>query len=103
MTAESHARVLIADDEESIRFVLRETLEEHGCEVVEVDNGDAAFEALAAGEFQIAFVDIRMPGSTGHVLLDRLKAVGSQTAVVIITAQNTLDNAVEAMRRGAFE
>ena len=43
MTADSRARVLIADDEESIRFVLRETLEEDGHEVVEVDNGDAAF------------------------------------------------------------
>jgi len=103
MTAVTPARVLIADDEESIRFVLREALEEDGCEVVDVDNGDAAFDALAAGEFQIAFVDIRMPGLTGLELLDRLRAMGSQTAVVIITAQNTFENAVEAMRRGAFE
>jgi two-component system nitrogen regulation response regulator GlnG len=103
MTDENRARVLIADDEESIRFVLREALEEHGCDVVDVDNGDAAFEALAAGEFPIAFFDIRMPGLTGLELLDRLQAVGSQTAVVIITAQNTFENAVEAMRRGAFE
>jgi len=103
MTAETHARVLIADDEASIRFVLREALEEDGHEVVEVCDGDAAFEALAAGQFQIAFVDIRMPGLTGLELLDRLKTVGSQTAVAIITAQNTFENAVEAMRRGAFE
>ena len=103
MTAATPARVLIADDEESIRFVLREALEEDGCEVIDVDNGDAAFDALAAGEFQIAFFDIRMPGLTGLELLDRLRAVGSQTAVVIITAQNTFENAVEAMRRGAFE
>jgi two-component system nitrogen regulation response regulator GlnG len=103
MSARAPARVLVADDEESIRFVLREALEEDGCEVVEVDNGDAAFEALAAGDFQIAFLDIRMPGLTGLELLDRLQAVGSQTAVVIITAQNTFENAVEAMRRGAFE
>ena len=103
MTAATPARILIADDEESIRFVLREALEEDGCEVIDVDNGDAAFDALAAGEFQIAFVDIRMPGLTGLELLDRLRAVGSQTAVVIITAQNTFENAVEAMRRGAFE
>ncbi len=103
MTVATPARVLIADDEESIRFVLREALEEDGCEVIDVDNGDAAFDALAAGEFQIAFIDIRMPGLTGLELLDRLRAMGSQTAVVIITAQNTFENAVEAMRRGAFE
>ncbi len=103
MTGEASARALIADDEESIRFVLREALEEDGWEVVDVDNGDAAFEALAAGQFQIAFFDIRMPGLTGLELLDHLRAVGSQTAAVIITAQNTFENAVEAMRRGAFE
>ena len=103
MTAETSARALIADDEESIRFVLREALEEDGWEVIDVDNGDAAFEALAAGQFQVAFFDIRMPGLTGLELLDHLRAVGSQTAAVIITAQNTFENAVEAMRRGAFE
>ena len=103
MTAETSARALIADDEESIRFVLREALEEDGWEVIDVDNGDAAFEALAAGQFQVAFFDIRMPGLTGLELLDPLRAVGSQTAAVIITAQNTFENAVEAMRRGAFE
>ncbi len=65
MTAATPARVLIADDEASIRFVLREALEEDGCEVTDVDNGDLAFEALAAEEFQIAFIDIRMPGLTG--------------------------------------
>ena len=103
MTAENAARVLIADDEESIRFVLRETLEEIGCEVVDVDNGDAALEALAAEEFRLAFLDIRMPGLSGLELLDHLRAAGSETAVVIITAQNTFENAVEAMRRGALE
>ncbi len=55
MTGEPSARALIADDEESIRFVLRESLEEEGWEVIDVDNGDAAFETLAAGEFQVAF------------------------------------------------
>ncbi len=103
MTAATPARVLIADDEESIRFVLREALEEDGCEVTDVDKGDSCFEALEAVVFQCAFIDILMPGLTGLELLDRLKAVGSQTAVVIITAQNTFENAVEAMRRGAFE
>jgi two-component system nitrogen regulation response regulator GlnG len=103
VTAENAAKALIADDEESIRFVLRETLEEIGCEVVDVDHGEAALEALASEEFQIAFLDIRMPGLTGLELLDRLRATGSETAVVIITAENTFENAVEAMRRGALD
>ena len=71
------ARALIADDETSIRFVLRETLEEEGWEVADVDNGDAAFEALVSGAYQIAFLDIRMPGLTGLDLLDRLRSAGT--------------------------
>ncbi|MFP8881671.1 MAG: sigma-54 dependent transcriptional regulator [Myxococcota bacterium] len=97
------ARVLIADDEDSIRFVLRETLEEEGCTVVEVDNGDAALEQLTSGEFHIAFLDIRMPGPSGIELLDQVRASGASTAIVIMTAQNTFENAVDAMKRGALD
>ncbi len=99
----SAARVLIADDEDSIRFVLRETLEEEGCSVVEVDNGDAALEHLTSGEFHIAFLDIRMPGLSGLELLDHVRASGASTAIVIMTAQNTFENAVDAMKRGALD
>ena len=96
-------RVLVADDEPSIRFVLREALEEQGCDVVTVEDGDAALEALAAGGFDLAFLDIRMPGATGLEILDRLREQQSDTAAVIITAQNTFENAVEAMKRGALD
>ncbi len=96
-------RVLVADDEPSIRYVLRETLEDTGCEVVDVDDGDRAFEELAAGGFQLAFLDIRMPGQSGLELLEKLGPMGSDCAVVIVTAQNTFENAVEAMKRGALD
>jgi len=97
------AWVLVADDEASIRFVMRETLEAAGHQVVDVASGSAALEALAAQEFQIAFFDIRMPGPSGLELLDRVRAMRSDVAVVIITAQNTFENAVEAMKRGALD
>jgi len=97
------ARVLIADDEPSIRFVLRETLEEQGFDVVEVEDGEAALARLSEGEFPLAFVDIRMPGLTGLEVLDRLNQQGTDTSVVIITAQNTFENAVEAMKHGALD
>ena len=99
----SRMRVLIADDEASIRYVLRETLEDEGCEVSEVEDGDAAFEELSSGRYDLAFLDIRMPGQTGLELLERLTAQRSETGVVIITAQNTFENAVEAMKRGALD
>ncbi len=97
------ARVLIADDEESIRFVLREALESAGHRVDEVATGDAALDALADGRYDLAFLDIRMPGPGGLDLLERLEALGVETAAVIITAQNTMENAVEAMKRGALD
>jgi two-component system nitrogen regulation response regulator GlnG len=97
------ARVLVADDEPGIRFVLREALEAEGYEVTDVDNGEAALAALAEAPHQLAFLDIRMPGPSGLELLDRLQVLGSETAVVIITAQNTFENAVEAMKRGALD
>ncbi len=97
------ARILIADDEESIRFVLREALESAGHRVEEVESGDAALDELASGLYDLTFLDIRMPGPGGLELLERLDAMGVKTAAVIITAQNTMENAVEAMKRGALD
>ncbi len=97
------ANVLIADDEESIRFVLREALEAEGHTVEDVADGDRALEKLTSGRFDVAFLDIRMPGLTGLELLDHLRATGSETAAVVITAESTMENAVEAMKRGALD
>ena len=104
MSAAARARVLVADDEPAIRFVLREALEATGSEVIDVDSGDAALEALAASQFDVAFFDIRMPGPSGFDLLDRARSLGpGAPAVVIITAQHTFENAIEAMKRGALD
>ncbi|MDH5306739.1 MAG: sigma-54 dependent transcriptional regulator, partial [Myxococcales bacterium] len=99
----SPSRVLVADDEPSIRFVLREILEESGCEVVEAGSGTEALEALTHSDFHLAFLDIRMPGRSGLELLDHVRSAGGGTAIVIITAQNTFQNAIEAMKRGALD
>lgn len=96
-------RVLVADDEPTIRLVLREALEEDGHEVVDVADGDAALAALGREEFHVAFLDIRMPGTTGLELLGRMSTVNPGVATVIITAQNTFENVVEAMKLGALD
>jgi two-component system nitrogen regulation response regulator GlnG len=103
VTELSRARILIADDEASIRFVLRESLETEGHEVSEVEDGDAAVKALASGVYHLAFLDIRMPGQSGLEILEQISSVAGDTAVVIITAQNTMENAVEAMKLGALD
>ncbi len=98
------SRILIADDESSIRFVLREALEGAGHEVEEASDGQEAREQLASGRFDLAFLDIRMPGTSGLDLLDELRGRGPDGPLaIIITAQNTFQNAVEAMKRGAFD
>jgi two-component system nitrogen regulation response regulator GlnG len=96
-------RVLVADDEASIRFVLREALAEAGHDVVEAADGNEARERLAAQRFDLALLDIRMPGPSGLELLDEVSARPDAPLVVILTAQNTFENAVEAMKRGAFD
>jgi two-component system nitrogen regulation response regulator GlnG len=97
-------RVLVADDEASIRFVLREALEPLGIEVLEAANGEEARKLLMSESFDFALLDIRMPGISGLDLLDELSVRGGDVPVVVImTAQNTYENAIEAMKRGAFD
>jgi two-component system nitrogen regulation response regulator GlnG len=98
------SRILVVDDEASIRFVLREALTGAGHEVEEAACSEEARAQLDQRPFDLAFVDIRMPGASGLELLDELASRGVDAPlVVIVTAQNTFDNAVEAMKRGAFD
>jgi two-component system nitrogen regulation response regulator GlnG len=96
-------QVLVADDEPSIRFVLTEVLEGLGHQVVAVEDGDSALGELTRGSFDLAFLDIRMPGRTGIEVLQQCRASGCDVAIVIITAQNLLENAVESMKAGALD
>jgi two-component system nitrogen regulation response regulator GlnG len=100
---DARMRILIADDEASIRFVLQEVLEELGHEIVAVEDGDAALRELASERFDLAFLDIRMPGLSGIEVLQQTRASGNDVAIVIITAQNLLENAVESMKAGALD
>ncbi len=96
-------RVLVADDEPSIRFVLQEVLEGLGHSVTAVEDGDAAARELGGERYDLAFLDIRMPGLTGIEVLQQHRASGGDVAIVIITAQNLLENAVESMKAGALD
>lgn len=97
------ARILIADDERSIRAFLREAFSDQGYDVTVAEDGDAALQLLTERDFDIAFLDIRMPGKSGLEILASSTDLGATTSIVIITAQNTLENAIEAMKQGAFE
>jgi len=97
------ARILVADDERSIRWVLGEALRADGHEVLEATGGEEALAVLGRGDVDLAFLDIRMPEPTGLEVVTRAKADGCRTTIVVMTAQATMSNAVEAMKRGAYD
>ena len=99
----TEARILIADDEESIRFVLSRALQADGHHIEAFPGGLPALAAIAAESFDLAIVDIRMPDLTGLDLLTRAREAQPDLPVVIVTAESTMANAIEAMKRGAFD
>src|SRR5512135_1536257 len=94
-------RVLIVDDDESVRWVLKKALEKEGVEVVLARDAQEGFARLADGTVSLVLMDIRMPGMSGLDALEKIKQDGRNVAVIIMTAQATMQNAIEAMRRGA--
>jgi two-component system nitrogen regulation response regulator GlnG len=97
------ASVVIADDEDAIRWVLQRICEEAGLSVKAVGSGREAVAAIRAGRPDVALIDIRLPDMSGLDALQQLRADGIDTPIIIITAQNTMANAVEATKRGAFD
>ncbi|HZP45818.1 MAG TPA: sigma-54 dependent transcriptional regulator [Candidatus Binataceae bacterium] len=95
--------VLVADDDASIRLILRHRLELAGCEVAEAADCASALQALLSNRHAVALLDIMMPGAGGLEVLSQARANGSRTMVIVITAASTMNNAVEAMRRGAHD
>ncbi|MBI4517443.1 MAG: sigma-54-dependent Fis family transcriptional regulator [Deltaproteobacteria bacterium] len=97
------ATILIADDEESIRWVLHEALAADGHRVITAGDGEAALAQLNSGTIDLALVDIKMPDLDGLELLSRARAAGTSAPIIIMTAQNTMAHAIEAMKRGAYD
>ena len=97
------ARILIADDEESLRWVLEKGLGQAGYEVKAVKDGDAAIRAVEAEPFDLIFLDLKMPGIDGLTALARLRQIRADAQVVMITAHGTMDTAIQAMQRGAYD
>lgn len=99
------SRVLVADDDPSVRFVLAKAMESAGYDVLAVEDGDAAVRAIDAGGIDVALLDVRMPGRDGFAVLDyvREKAAENAPAILLLTAADSVKNAIEAMKRGAWD
>jgi len=96
-------RILVADDEESMRVVLRSALRKKGYEVDCASDGKEAAGLLDRNVYGLALLDIRMPGLDGFALLDRIRKKAKGPAVIMMTAQDTMKNAIDAMKKGAFD
>ena len=94
-------QILLVDDEEIVRQTIGEYLRECGHQVDEADDGTTALQVAAEGGYDVALVDIRMPGMNGFSLLGRLREQRPEMAVVLITGHGDVQMAEEALARGA--
>src|SRR5919205_1360230 len=95
--------ILLVEDKESLRRVLRLTLESAGYSVSEAEDARAAAQALARGPFRLVLTDLRMPHGSGLDVLRASKATDADVPVVLMTAYGSIDEAVQAMKDGAHD
>ena len=96
-------RVLFIDDESAIRDVMSIELPRMGHDVVICEDGQSAFKALDENTYHAAIVDLRMPGLSGWEVVEHIKNVSPETEVIIHTGHGNLDDAIQAIRCGAYE
>jgi len=103
--AESKSRgtLLIVDDERSFRDSLVEYFTLRGYDTLDAESGSAALQEVEGRTIDAAVVDLVMPGISGMELIKRLKQIDPLTEVVMITAESSVENAVQAMREGAYD
>ncbi len=100
---EPKVNILIVDDEEIVRESLASWLEEDGYQVKVAENADRALERLPEKDWNLAMVDLKMPGMDGIELMEEIRKVKPETIVIIMTAYATVDTAVQAMKKGAYD
>ncbi|MEB2311760.1 MAG: sigma-54 dependent transcriptional regulator [Sorangiineae bacterium] len=96
-------RVLVVDDEENLRLVLRTLLRRHGYEVETAASGEEALGLVDSFGPDVVLTDVRMPKMGGLDLLATLKAKGNDATVIVMSAYGNLDLAIEAMTAGAYD
>jgi DNA-binding NtrC family response regulator len=95
--------ILVAEDEDLMRAIISRLLEESGYRVAAVASAEDALEAFAAEDVAVTLTDIRMAGMDGLALLDRVKDIDAEALVVVMTAYSSVDSAVAALRKGAYD
>jgi response regulator RpfG family c-di-GMP phosphodiesterase len=101
--AATAARILVVDDEDTIRLVLAKYLRTRGFEVATAESGDAALEALAGASFDLMLCDVRMPGLSGVEIIPRALEANPDLGIVMLSAVNDAPTATEAMGHGVLD
>jgi DNA-binding NtrC family response regulator len=96
-------RILVVDDEESMRYFLVRSLRRAGYEVAAASTGEEGLALAAAGPFDLALLDLRLPGISGLEVLEAWRGRRPALPVIVMTGFGTVDRALEAMRRGAAD
>jgi two-component system response regulator AtoC len=96
-------RVLVVDDEENLRVVLRTLLRRHGYEVEAAGSGEEALAMVDSFGPDVVLTDVRMPKMGGLDLLTTLKAKGNEATVIVMSAYGNMDQALDAMKAGAYD
>jgi signal transduction histidine kinase len=100
---DTKGNILVVDDEEVVRNICRRSLEKIGYTVFNVENGVQALERLQKGECELVFSDIKMPIINGIELLESIKRDFPHVEVVIMTGYATIESAIVAMKKGAYD
>jgi DNA-binding NtrC family response regulator len=100
---EVRPRVLVVDDEESVRFFLLKGLRKEGFETEVVSSGREAIDRLARASFDVVLTDIVMPDVNGLDVLKAVHEMDKDAVVILMTAHGSVENAIDALRLGAFD
>ena len=98
-----NAHILIVDDEPNVRLVFRTALESSGYTISLAEDGEHALMWVGSTPFDLVLLDLQMPGIGGMEVLESLREAGNDVPVVIITAHDSVPNAVQAMKLGAID
>ena len=96
-------KIMVVDDDSLGREYLYETLMRGGYEVASVNNGQQAITRISKEAYDVIFLDMKMPGMCGMEVLEKVKSISPETVVILMTAHGTIETAVEAMKKGAYD